>query len=464
MRISHLHLEKVGPFKKATFHFPPKKDPNGAEIHIFTGPNGCGKSTLLYALAGLCGETDGVQERSWFEQDSMVLGGNLGDGNPAISYLGFFDIEFRKSVIKSSKSSLKRTFFEEIEKRFWSFEKSELETLIQETPQGYFSNAHLSERVFRLISKKLDQTLPIEKKYKSATFAYSGARGVEQYNLRGIEELPDHALEKALQFQSVPQSRLLFQWIALTKSKAALEKENKNNKAAMRFSKSLGKLEQVLSKIVETPIKFNLNTSPFQLCINVDGQELGFNVLSDGLKSIIGWLGDLIMRLDRLEWDNDRDILSQNFLLLLDEIDIHLHPTWQRKVLPVVQELFPNAQVFCSTHSPMVVNSVDNAWIHSLEMENGLAHPKKPIESEEARSYAWVMSMIFDVKKRFGPEIEKKLDDFYNLRKRIRPNDFETLEQFLKLGRELAETSEEVRNIVLPEMRQLERSLERAAG
>jgi hypothetical protein len=50
----------------------------------------------------------------------------------------------------------------------------------------------------------------------------------------------------------------------------------------------------------------------------------------------------------------------------LDEVDIHLHPEWQWKVLPFVQRLFPNSQIFASTHSPFVVSSSNGAWIHPL--------------------------------------------------------------------------------------------------
>ena len=62
-------------------------------------------------------------------------------------------------------------------------------------------------------------------------------------------------------------------------------------------------------------------------------------------------------------------IIEKNLILFLDEIEVHLHPAWQRKVLPVVQKLFKNSQIFISTHSPFVVNSVDDAWVYKLEVE-----------------------------------------------------------------------------------------------
>ncbi len=80
------------------------------------------------------------------------------------------------------------------------------------------------------------------------------------------------------------------------------------------------------------------------------------------------------MRIDSLKWEDDSPIFEKNLILFLDEIEVHLHPAWQRKVLPVVQKLFKNSQIFVSTHSPFVVNSVDDAWVYKLKLEeNGKA-------------------------------------------------------------------------------------------
>ena len=83
----------------------------------------------------------------------------------------------------------------------------------------------------------------------------------------------------------------------------------------------------MLSECIEKPVAFDVATYPnIMLNIILDGQSLDLNVLPDGLKSILVWLGDLMMRLDRLNPDPLADSLAQPFILLLDEIDIHLHP------------------------------------------------------------------------------------------------------------------------------------------
>ncbi len=80
-------------------------------------------------------------------------------------------------------------------------------------------------------------------------------------------------------------------------------------------------------------------------------------------------------------------MLDRNFILFLDEIEIHLHPSWQRKILPVVQNLFRNGQIFIATHSPLVVASVSDAWVYKLSRVNGKMQVSEIIQSKAGTSY-----------------------------------------------------------------------------
>ena len=102
-------------------------------------------------------------------------------------------------------------------------------------------------------------------------------------------------------------------------------------------------------------------------------------------------MADLLMLIDRVKLEYDTPVFERNFILFLDEIEVHMHPAWQRKILPAVQKLFPNAQIFISTHSPFVVGSVDGAWIHKLVKPNGDSQLAEgfPVLSEDARSYQY---------------------------------------------------------------------------
>ena len=151
-------------------------------------------------------------------------------------------------------------------------------------------------------------------------------------------------------------------------------------------------------------------------------------------------------------------IFEREIILFLDEIEVHLHPAWQRKVLPVVQKLFKNSQIFVSTHSPFVVNSIDDAWVYKLELEDGKAKVAEILKSEDAWSYSYVLSEIFDIKEEFGIGVQKDLSKFKELRNKIlesKNGSQKTKKELLNLAKSLAVQSEELQTIVQFELRQL---------
>ena len=192
--------------------------------------------------------------------------------------------------------------------------------------------------------------------------------------------------------------------------------------------------------------------------MSLNSQVLDFEVLPDGLKSVISWVADLAVRLDSIPWAEQRSIFEQNIILFLDEIDIHLHPKWQRRILPAVQKLLPNAQIFASTHSPFVVGSVEDAWIYKLPEQGQIVKEIKAIKSNPAKSYALILDEIFDIDQDFGEEIEQDLDKFYRYRQAYMTNrQAEDKTQLLTIAAKLVDKGEEVKAIIARELRQLSR-------
>ena len=75
---------------------------------------------------------------------------------------------------------------------------------------------------------------------------------------------------------------------------------------------------------------------------------------------------------------SDQVLIQTEGVVLVDEIDLHLHPEWQQRILRDLQNIFPNVQFIVSTHSPFVINSIENAIIYDLEkhllVTNGLSN------------------------------------------------------------------------------------------
>jgi energy-coupling factor transporter ATP-binding protein EcfA2 len=92
-------------------------------------------------------------------------------------------------------------------------------------------------------------------------------------------------------------------------------------------------------------------------CMKLHGVSVSFKDLSDGYGSLLALVGHLLRQaLAAKNWAGDPATIFG--VVLIDEIDLHLHPAWQRRVLQDLQRVFPNVQIICTTHSPMIAGSV----------------------------------------------------------------------------------------------------------
>jgi predicted ATP-binding protein involved in virulence len=95
-------------------------------------------------------------------------------------------------------------------------------------------------------------------------------------------------------------------------------------------------------------------------------QELQLDQLSDGYRNLIGLIMDFARRLAQAHPQFD-DPLQAPGIMLIDEIELHLHPRWQQTVIPKLCNAFPNTQIIVTTHSPEVVTTVEAGSIQILE-------------------------------------------------------------------------------------------------
>lgn len=90
----------------------------------------------------------------------------------------------------------------------------------------------------------------------------------------------------------------------------------------------------------------------------VTGEKMDVDMLSDGFKSLFSIIGAIIMRLSIMGGDDENPFYMNEAIVLIDEIDCHIHPRWQRNIIPGLKQLFPNCQYIVSTHSPYILESV----------------------------------------------------------------------------------------------------------
>ena len=435
MKIRKLHLKNIGVFDDQEIVFQPCKAKDKAEIHIFTGQNGSGKTTILETLTSVFHE--------------LPLNSAL--------YKRFRD--FENEGTKHFTLTGNDTFLSTIKVNLDSHELFELRG--NRRFKNSITNDINSYRNIGVYRQLIKATSKPDSELEFAAFAFSGSQQVKGKPVEAIYEPKDfNPLSQSLEFvkdYSQPNQISINQLIANNFSKRWIE-SSRDRKKSEKFKQVLLTIEQTISEITGWQIEFDLQTEPLNLIAKINGEDLDFDVLPDGLRSLISWMADLLGRVDLLKWQDNLPINEKNLILFLDEIEVHLHPAWQRKVLPVVQKLFKNSQIFISTHSPFVINSVDDAWVYKLELENGKARVADVVLSEDGLSYQTVLREIFGIDKRFGGEAQNKLDDFYRQRDSLlKANGKGKLKKkdFLKLAKDLASQSAELQSLVFLELARL---------
>ena len=156
------------------------------------------------------------------------------------------------------------------------------------------------------------------------------------------------------------------------------------------------------------------------LSIKKDGKRLNVKQLSDGEKRILILLIDITRRLITTGKTNKETDFFKGFgIVLIDEIEQHLHPKWQRMLLPTLNKLFPNLQFIVTTHSPQVLSYIPNGCAYSLE--EGKAFP----ENTYGRNNEWILEAIMDDVSR-PIEVKAKLDEYFDA---IRDNEIDKAKQ-----------------------------------
>lgn len=198
------------------------------------------------------------------------------------------------------------------------------------------------------------------KNFELPVVAYYGvSRAVLEVPLRRKGFPKSHtrleALKDALDAQSSFKSA--FVWFYNKENE-----EHRLQKEKLSFDVSLKELDAVRRAIrsifpdISNP---HIEVNPLRLTVTLNGEKLDLMQLSDGYKTLLGLVIDLSMRMGLANPHLD-DPLSAKAIVMIDEVDLHLHPLWQRRVLADLLRTFSNTQFIVSTHSPFIVETLNN--------------------------------------------------------------------------------------------------------
>jgi predicted ATP-binding protein involved in virulence len=368
MRLTSIEFENFRCFEKEKIDLHP-------QLNVFVGLNASGKTALLEGVAILLGE--------YIEK--ITLGGLKG---PLMLWS-----DLKQGSYGGVEIVCTATCFEENENVSWSSSvKSmplpgltiELESLVQR---------HLFEPnpvlLYYSTQRVWDRTEHGEPGRSGRLSVYP--------NLKGYFE----ALHKK-------SNTSFFQ--------AELEKEQKAAQQSIELkyeydSSRLNLIRNLAAKVIENCEIFYFDYEKESLAVMFkDGRRLKLDQLSDGQKSLLLISTGIAFQCATLNPEMGLDAYKSAGVVLIDEVELHLHPDWQRQILPILTREFPNIQFICTTHSPQVISTLKPENVQVIK-----DFKVKPLKIHtEGRDSNTILTEVLGVEKR-PIEFSNKLQNFYTL-------------------------------------------------
>ena len=334
--ITKIHIDQVRHLKNVDIELSQDR----RKHLILTGKNGSGKTSLLNAIkSNLQAINDGARKE--------ILQGNA-------ERIAALELELKEKNLRKKE----KAFAEES----IDFIKKQNKNISAGIDLSFNTEDKLEEQYFE--GKFITAYFPADRLTK-----ISVPHGVE-----------DVKLKTAYHVGEAPVRDLIKYLVHLKTQQAYAQNEGDIN-AVKKIDDWFKQFEDALQKLMDDDsIKLKYDYKNYNFIIEQKGKNpFGFNELSDGFSAAIYILADLLMRMDQ-GWLLKNTMLDKTIegVVLIDEIETHLHLELQKSILPFLTEMFPNLQFIVTTHSPFVVNSLEDAVIYDLEnktlVKNGLSN------------------------------------------------------------------------------------------
>ncbi|MDE1309341.1 AAA family ATPase [Vibrio aestuarianus subsp. cardii] len=385
LRLDSLSLFNFRRFRDLTIKFDEK-------LTVIIGDNGAGKTSFADAVANVF---------SWFNN-------NLEKENVSGNY------------IKQTDVNVKATDFSEITCKFQLDKNNRFETSLALPVPGYTGDKSNDVNVikqfgaiYRSSAKNESITFPLLAYYSversdfelktSVTEKASGDGKDNRYSalkdaLKGTGKLDDfsqlyielvnlaegeeskeikelkgeiNTLQRTI--DDVYQGKTLQEndpFTAMLNSKKELLADLVKSVASAKYQKHLSFVNEAIEKLVPDVKNLEVDRSSGKPRIFVEnfGNKVNIAQLSQGQKMLVALTGDLARRLVKLNPNSDKPLHAHG-IVVIDEIELHLHPKWQQEIIIGLQTTFPNLQFIVTTHSPQVLSTVDHKCIRQISLD-----------------------------------------------------------------------------------------------
>ncbi len=196
-----------------------------------------------------------------------------------------------------------------------------------------------------------------------------------------------------------------------------------------------------INKLLPDGVSFERVSEEGRICFNSYGSIVPTTSLSDGYRSILALAGDLVWRM-LSSFPSSQNPLHEPGVVLIDELDIHLHPIWQRNIAAWLREQFPNIQFVVATHSPLIAAGAgEDALTLKFNVKDGVSDIEAIDDIAAMNVDRILQSEAFGLLSPYSPDTQAKIDRFDLLRQKgkerhgAEKDEYETLSLFMQEAR-----------------------------
>ena len=417
MWVEEIRLENIRCFERTTIRLT-NADNEPHRWVTFLGENGAGKSTLLQALALLLAGPEGAstlipQPLGWLREESRAgkIGtrihqgkrdpGKFGETKTSKSFGYTFFVTGSKSMKIRNKTYSEPQIVESSDTRLSWLRRNALSS----KNLGWFASGYGAFRRLTRSSQIIVPSLDPQMRHTNFTTQFN-----EDHSLATFER-----------------------WMVYLDYRIA-----KADDKDAEYKKQIG--IQAINRILPEGVDFDTVSPEGRILFRVNGRSVPTISLSDGYRSVLALVGDLVWRLMQA-FPESEDPLHEEGVVLIDELDIHLHPTWQRQIAQWLRGQFPNIQFIITTHSPLVASGAgEDALTIATRMEDDkFVHER--VDDVAAMNVDHILrSRAFRLVSSWSPQAVEKIQRFEGLRAarhRTRQEDteYQTLLDFVEKAR-----------------------------
>ncbi len=353
MHIKHITVKNFRCFEHLEFALNP-------DINIFVGNNGSGKSAVLDAIAAAIFP---------YIRDIQLIVEKATDDIP------FFPKDFPVTQ-KDDQKTITKFFISTNDLTGWHTTYSKSTNNDDDTRLNSLSFGHSYSYGKESFDSQLKSRFDLKQRNKifdlSVIAYYKGSRNLSnEINLKNITNQSFDRFDSLKNtFDAIANFTDLINWFFIREFE-----ELRQGKSRGDINYELPDLQQVrnaIKTIIHPEARiYCTQTTSIKLMVEWtmetgEKRELTLNQLSAGYRNMLALVMDFARRLAQAN-PHLENPLEAEAILMIDELDLHLHPTWQQKIIPDLRKVFPNTQIIATTHSPEIVTTVDRDQVWILE-------------------------------------------------------------------------------------------------